>query len=373
MFENFVVPQALRPRDPRFGCGPSLIPPAHLAALAATGTAYMGTSHRQAPVKKVVEEIQQGLKAYFGLPQDYVVVLGNGGATMLWDMIGLGLVERSSLHFTCGEFSEKWHKAHALIPWISAEEVKVPYGQGLAPEERAGFDFVCTTLNETSTGVQNTHLPKNPSADVLWAMDATSGAGQIPIDHRRIDLYYFSPQKVLASDGGLFVAFLSPKALERAKRIAADKTRFVPESFKWSHAIENGAGHQTYNTPALATLFLLNEQVKLLNQIGEARVASLAQEKARLLYGWATSRSYLTPFVKDPSHRSQAVATIDVDERYPVGDLTRVLRAQGVAVDIDGYRKLGRNQLRIAFFHNVALEDLEKLTQVIDLAIESNG
>ncbi len=333
----------------------------------------MGTSHRQAPVKQVVREIQEGLKNYFSLPADYQVVLGNGGATMLWDMIGLGLVEQASQHFTCGEFSEKWHHAHSLIPWIKTSQEKVNYGEGIRPYEVAGCDMVCTTLNETSTGVQNTFLPAVISPDVLWAMDATSGAGQIPVDIKRVDLYYFSPQKVWASDGGLFVAFLSPKAQERIRKVASDKSRYIPESFKLIHALELGLNHQTYNTPALATLFLLNEQVKLLNQLGESAVAKQAAAKAQWLYDWAEKRPYLSAFVTDPTYRSQAVATIDVAPRYSVPDLTSMLRRQQVAVDIDGYRKLGRNQLRIAFFHNISLEDLMKLTQAIDLAIETNS
>lgn len=371
MFENFSVPSALRPADPRFGCGPSLIPVEHLQRLAQTGVNYMGTSHRRDAVKHVVREVQEGLQQYFALPNDYEVVLGNGGATFYWDMIGLGLVEKSSFHFVCGEFSEKWFKAHRQIPWLSSQAEQVPYGEGINPREVAGFDLICATLNETSTGVQLNQIPQLKSAMSLMAIDATSGAGQIEVDFRNVDLYYFSPQKVFASDGGLYVSILSPKALKRAQAIAADKSRFIPESLKWTHAIENSRNHQTYNTPALATIFLLNEQIKRLNQLGQAEVVKSASAKAQLLYQWAESKSYLTPFVKDATFRSQSVATIDVDPGYKVDDLTKRLRELGVAQDIEGYRKLGRNQLRIAFFHNVALADLEKLTQIISAAIES--
>jgi phosphoserine aminotransferase len=372
MFENFSVPADLRPSDPRFGCGPSLIPLEHLQNLAATGASYMGTSHRKDGVKNVVREIQEGLRTYFSLPQGYEVILGNGGATMFWDMIGLGLVEKSSAHFTCGEFSEKWYKAHKLIPWITTKQISVDYGRGLEMHEEPGFDLLCTTLNETSTGVQNTQVPQLQNLKTLVAMDATSGAGQILTDIKNVDLYYFSPQKVFASEGGLYVAFLSPKAIERAERLGRDASRFVPESFKWQHAIQNGRGNQTYNTPALATLFLLNQQVKRLNQLGQSAVVAQAQRKAALLYNWAEAKPYLSPFVKDAAHRSTAVATIDVDEKFKVDDITKVLRQQGVAIDIDGYRKLGRNQLRIALFHNIRYDDLDKLTSVISLMIESS-
>lgn len=373
MFEKFSVPADLRPSDPRFGCGPSLIPLEHLQNLAATGASFMGTSHRKDTVKNVVREIQEGLRTYFGLPQGYEVILGNGGATMFWDMIALGLVEKSSLHYTCGEFSEKWYKAHKLVPWITAKQVSVEYGRGIEMKEEAGFDFICTTLNETSTGVQNTHVPVLQNNKTLVAMDATSGAGQILTDIKNVDLYYFSPQKVFASDGGLYVAFMSPKAIERAERLGRDTSRFVPESLKWQHAIDNGRGHQTYNTPALATLFLLNQQVKRLNQLGQEAVVSQAQRKANLLYKWAESKPYLSPFVKEAAHRSTAVATIDVDEKFKVDDITKVLRQQGVAIDIDGYRKLGRNQLRIALFHNIRHDDLDKLTSIISLMIEGSA
>lgn len=370
MFEKFSVPADLMPSDPRFGCGPSLVPLEHLQNLAATGASYMGTSHRKDAVKNVVREIQEGLRAYFSLPSGYEVVLGNGGATMLWDMIGLGLVEKSSVHFTCGEFSDKWYKAHKLIPWINTKQISVEYGRGIEMHEEPGFDFICTTLNETSTGVQNTRVPTMKNAQTLVAMDATSGAGQIMTDLKNVDLYYFSPQKVFASEGGLYVAFMSPKAIERAERLGRETGRFIPESFKWQHAIENGRGHQTYNTPSLATLFLLNEQIKRLNKLGQDAVVAQAQRKAALMYNWAESKPYLSAFVKDVAHRSTAVATIDVDEKYKVDDITKILRKQNAAIDIDGYRKLGRNQLRIAMFHNIRHDDLDKLTSIISSMIE---
>lgn len=372
MFENFKVPQELFPNDPRFGVGPSLIPQEALTNLAQTGQKLLGTSHRKDAVKNVVKEMQEGLKKYFNLPAGHEVVLGNGGATFLWDMIALGMVKKSSLHFITGEFSEKWYKAHKLVPWISVSEVTVPYGQGLNAEARAGFDMICTTLNETSTGVMTSELPE-VDAQTILAIDATSGAGQIKVDFTKVDLYYFSPQKVFASEGGLYVAILSPKAIERAKKIQASD-RYIPESMKWSHAIENSRNHQTYNTPAVSTIFLLNEQVKLMNAFGgEEKVIAEAKRKAKLMYDWAEARPYLSAFVEEKRFRSEAVVTIDLDEKYKAEDLSKILRAQGAAIDIDSYRKLGRNQFRIALFHNVTYENLEKLTKMIDLAINSLG
>ena len=371
MFENFTIPDELRPTDPRFGVGPSRIPVEHLQKLAATGTSLLGTSHRKDAVKAVVREIQEGLVQYLNVPQGFEVVLGNGGATFVWDMIGLGLVEKSSVHFTCGEFSEKWHRAHQLIPWIKTHEVKVPYGQGIDATEVEGHDLICITQNETSTGVMITGLPELKNPNTLIAVDATSGAGQIAIDLKKVDVFYFSPQKVFAAEGGLYVAILSPKAIARAKKIQADSSRFIPESMKWSHAIENGRGHQTYNTPAVANLFLLNEQIKRMRQIGFEAVQRQAQEKASWMYTWAQAKPYLSCFVVEERYRSTAVATIDIDQKYSADALAQRLRELKVAIDIDGYRKLGRNQLRIGLFHNITLDDLKKLTKIIDLAIES--
>lgn len=373
MFENFKVPKELIPSDPRFGVGPSLIPTEAVQNLLNTGNSLLGTSHRKLPVRNVVKEVQDGIKSYFHLPADYEVVLGNGGATFVFDMIGLGLVEKSSAHFICGEFSDKWYRAHNIIPWISATPFKVEFGNGINPVEAPGHDMICCTLNETSTGVQLTNIPKLTNPETLMAVDATSGAGQIKADFSKIDYYFFSPQKVFASEGGLYVSIMSPKAIARAEKIAKDKSRFIPESMKWNHAIENSRQNQTYNTPAIATIFLLNEQIKLMNKLGEEKVIQEAKRKAALMYGWAEEKSYLSPFIKEKAHRSDAVATIDIDPKFNADNLAQMLRDQNVAVDIDGYRKLGRNQLRISMFHNVSYENLEKLTKIISLAIESRN
>jgi phosphoserine aminotransferase len=371
MFENFKVPSELMPSDPRFGVGPSLIPVQAVENLAKNSKHLLGTSHRKENVRKLVLELQEGIRNYFKLPKDYEVILGNGGATLVWDMIALGLVEKSSLHFVCGEFSDKWHRAHQNVPWINTKAHKVEFGKGINPVEEEGHDFICCTLNETSTGVLMTNLPKLKDLSRLVGVDATSGAGQIKLDFSRSDIYYFSPQKVFASEGGFYVAIMSPKAIERALKIGKDKTRFIPESLKWSHAIENSRQNQTYNTPAISTIFLMNEQVKLMNQLGEDKVIEMAKGKAEFVYHWAESKAYLEPFVQDKKFRSHAVATINVDERFNVEELAKVLKRQDAAFDIEGYRKLGKNQLRIALFHNVSFENLQKLTHIISLAIES--
>lgn len=370
MFESFKVPSELLPTDPRFGVGPSLIPLESVEELVKTGHKLLGNSHRKSAVKNLVKDIQEGIRTYFKLPEDHEVLIGNGGATFLFDMIGLGMVEKSSLHYVTGEFSGKWFNSHKSIPWISAEAVKVEFGQGLNPKQEAGHDVICCTLNETSTGVMVSETPKM-NGDVLLAIDATSGAGQIKVDFEAVDIYFFSPQKVFASEGGLYVAILSPKAIERANRIGQDKSRFIPDSMKWSHSIDNSRLNQTYNTPAISTLFFLNEQIKRMNALGEEKVLAEAKRKAKMIYDWAESKDYLRPYIEDPRFRSQAVATIDVDEKYKSEDLSKVLRAQDAAYDIDSYRKLGRNQFRIALFQNVTYENLEKLTKIISLAIES--
>ncbi|MBA2403395.1 MAG: phosphoserine transaminase [Bdellovibrionales bacterium] len=372
MFESFKVPKELIPSDPRFGVGPSLIPTEAVANLAKTGHELLGTSHRKDSVRKLVKEMQDGLRTYFKLPADYEVVIGNGGATLLWDMIGLGLVEKNPYHFICGEFSDKWFRANKNIPWLSPDSKKVDFGQGINPTAVAGHDLIACTLNETSTGVMLSELPQ-VDAKTIMAIDATSGAGQIPIDFKKSDIYYFSPQKVFASEGGFYVAIMSPKAIERASKIAKDSARFIPESFKWSHAIEYSKINQTYNTPAISTIFLLNEQVKLLNKLGEDQVVKEAKRKAALVYGWANEKSYLSPYITEEKFRSLAVATIDIKENFIADDLANILRAQGLVYDIDAYRKLGRNQFRISMFHNVSYENLEKLTKIISLAIESHA
>ncbi len=372
MAMNFTntIPEELIPSDPRFGCGPSLIPQQRLYKLADIGPKFMGTSHRQATIKNTVKEIQEGLTKYFGLPAGYKVILGNGGASFFWDMLGLGAVQESVHCYVCGEFSQKCYQAMKNIPWIEATKTEVPFGQGLDVYDQENADLICTVLNETSTGVQITSYPERRKGRLL-AIDATSGAGQIPVDFSKIDFYYFSPQKVFASEGGLYIAILSPQAIERVKEVKELK-RYIPVIMDFSLALENGEGNQTYTTPSLSGLFFLNEQIKELNVLGEKKVAALAEDKAELIYEWALSCGYAKPFIKEDKFRSRSVATIDIDDAYDATEIAKYLREQGIAVDIDSYRKLGRNQFRISMFHSIKKEDLDKLTQVIDFIVAQN-
>lgn len=370
MFKNLEIPRHLVPSDPRFGVGPSLVPQAFVEKLAKAKN-YLGTSHRKPGVVAVVAELQEGMRKYFDLPEGYEIVIGNGGATLFWEIMGLSLVEHGSSHFVCGEFSEKAYKAHKNIPWIKTAVEKVPYGEPIKAYHKEGYDLTLCVLNETSTGVMNTDLPDRKEGHLL-CVDATSGAGQIKVDFKKVDVYYFSPQKVFASEGGTWIAIMSPQAIEQAFRVSADPNRFIPIALNLRTAIEYSRLHQTYNTPSLSSLFYLNEQVKLMNELGEDEVIRLAKEKAHLLYSWAEEKNYLSCSVSDASARSISVATIDVDEKYPMEELAKRLRELEVAFDIEGYRKLGRNQLRIALFHNVSLENLRKLTQMISYAIENS-
>ncbi len=370
MFENFKTPDNLVPSDPRFGCGPSLVPVEFLERLAKTGQHLLGTSHRKSAIRNLVKELQDGFRKYFKVPADYHVVLGNGGATGMFDMIALGLVEKKVAHFTCGEFSQKWYKSSKAVPWIEAEEFSVEFGQGIDAKTVPGTDLLAVTLNETSTGVQVTGIPKVDD-NVLLAVDATSGAGQIPCNIADTDVFFFSPQKVFAAEGGLWIAIMSPKAIKRALDINEDKSRYIPPFFNWKTAITNSEKNQTYNTPAVANVFILNEQVKLMNELGYEKVCELANKKADLLYSWATEKPYLECYITEEKYRSAAVACINVDEKYPANDLIKIFEKERSVYGIDAYRKLGKNQFRISLFHNVKYDDLKKLTETISLAIES--
>lgn len=368
MFENLEIPLELKPKDPRFGVGPSLIPNNHLQNLAKYGDEFLGTSHRQLAVRKICQEFQEGLKKFYKLPSGYEVILGNGGSTFLFDMIGLGLVKRKSYHYVSGEFSNKWYEAHKSIPWIEANAHHCDYGHCHNPQDQAGFDMICCTHSETSTGVMLSSFPK-VGDDTLLAVDATSSAGQVELDLSRVDLYFFSPQKVFAGEGGFYVVIMSPKALKRASELY-DVDHYRPKVMSWKFAIENSLQNQTYNTPSLSGIFLLNEQMKLLNSIGLSEVQNQAKKKYKLIKTWVDEKSYLEFYVKDEQFRSITVATINVDKKFPVSDLANRLRDKKMAFDIEGYRKLGENQLRISLFHNITFEDLEKLTKIISYAIE---
>ncbi|MEU7279061.1 phosphoserine transaminase [Streptomyces sp. NPDC045431] len=365
------IPTDIKPADGRFGAGPSKVRTEALDALAATGTSLLGTSHRQAPVKNLVGEVREGVRALFSLPDGYEVILGNGGSTAFWDIATHGLIESKSQHLSFGEFSSKFAKAAKLAPWLE-EPTVISSDPGTHPEPRAeaGVDVYAFTHNETSTGVA-APIKRVQGADegALVLVDATSGAGGLPVDITESDVYYFAPQKSFASDGGLWIGVFSPAALERAQRVHASG-RHVPEFFSLPTAIDNSLKNQTYNTPALSTLFLLNEQLKWINgQGGLDWSVRRTADSSRTLYGWAEESKYAAPFVSDPAKRSQVIGTIDFSDEVDAAAVAKALRANGI-VDTEPYRKLGRNQLRIAMFPAVEPSDVEALTKCIDYVIE---
>ncbi|WP_030207909.1 phosphoserine transaminase [Streptomyces sp. NRRL S-87] len=365
------IPADIKPADGRFGAGPSKVRTEALDALAATGTSLLGTSHRQAPVKNLVGSVRDGIRALFSLPEGYEVILGNGGSTAFWDVATHGLIERKSQHLTFGEFSSKFAKAAKLAPWLD-EPTVVSSEPGTHPEPvaEAGVDVYAFTHNETSTGVA-APLKRVAGADegALVLVDATSGAGGLPVDITETDVYYFAPQKSFASEGGLWLAAFSPAALERAQRIHASG-RHVPEFFSLPTAIDNSLKNQTYNTPALSTLFLLDQQLKWINgQGGLSWATERTAASARALYGWAEESKYATPFVADAAKRSSVIGTIDFSDEIDAAAIAKVLRANGI-VDTEPYRKLGRNQLRIAMFPAIDPADVQALTACIDYVIE---
>ena len=365
------LPPALLPQDGRFGAGPSKVREAQLEALAATGRRYLGTSHRQEPVRAQVARLREGLRGLFSLPDGYEVVLGNGGATEFWDIATFGLIERRSQHLSFGEFSSKFAAAAQAAPFLEDPSVvRCEPGTHPLPQPEPGVDLYALTHNETSTGVMMPIArPAGTDEGALVAVDATSGAGGLPVDPTAFDVYYFSPQKCFASDGGLWLALMSPAALERVARIGASG-RWVPASYDLGIALDNSTKDQTYNTPSLATIFLMAEQVDWLNaQGGLDWAVSRTADSASRLYGWADASSYATPFVQDPAMRSAVVGTIDLDERVDAATVSQVLRAHGV-VDTEPYRKLGRNQLRISMFPAVEPDDVQALTACVDAVVE---
>ncbi len=365
------IPADLLPRDGRFGAGPSKIQTSHLDALAATGAALMGTSHRQAPVRDTVGRVRDGLAALFSLPEGHEVVLGNGGATAFWDVATHGLIRERSQHLSFGEFSSKFAKAAAMAPWLAEPSVITSEpGSRPSPVAEPGVDAYAWAHNETSTAVMAPVVrPAGAGDDALVLVDATSGAGGLPVDLSEVDTYYFAPQKCFASDGGLWIAIMSPTALARAEEIAASD-RHIPAFFDLPTAIDNSRKNQTYNTPSVATLFLMAEQIDWMNaQGGLDGMVARTTESSDALYGWAEKTAYTTPYVTDPEHRSLVIGTIDFDDRIDAAAIAAVLRAHGV-VDTEPYRKLGRNQLRIAMYPAVDPADVEALTACIDHVVE---
>jgi len=373
---NWVIPADLRPADGRFGSGPSKVRPEQLAALAATGSSYLGTSHRQAGVKSVVRRVREGLATLLGAPDGYEIVLGNGGATAFWDIATFALIEQRSQHLSFGEFSAKFAAAAAAAPHLGEPSViKAEPGTTALARAEDGIDAYCWPHNETSTGVM-TRIVRPAGIDdaaadggALVLIDATSGAGGLPVDLAEADAYYFAPQKAFASDGGLWLAALSPRAVERVERLKAGG-RWTPAFLDLATAIEQSRLDQTYNTPALGTLLMLADQVDWMNAQGglEWAVGRTADSSGRL-YTWAEKSPYASPFVAEPELRSLVVGTIDFSPEVDAAAIAKVLRANGI-VDTEPYRKLGRNQLRIAMFPAIDPADVEALTTCIDWVVE---
>jgi phosphoserine aminotransferase len=358
------IPPDLLPADGRFGCGPSKVRPEQVEALAKAGSDYLGTSHRQARVRFEVGGLRNGLAELFALPDGYEILLGNGGTTCFWDMASFGLIEERSQHLAFGEFSAKFAEVVRKAPHLGDPSVRSsePGTHPVAvPED--GIDAYCLTHNETSTGVA---MPiTRPAEDGLALVDATSAAGGLRVDLDECDVYYFAPQKCLAADGGLWLAAVSPAAVERIERIKASG-RWCPAFLDLATAVEQSRLDQTYNTPALATVLLAREQVDWICQNGGLEwAASRCDRSASIIYGWAEAHELATPFVTDPAQRSHVVATIDLDGSIDATVVSGVLRANGI-VDTDSYRKLGRNQLRIALFPAIDPSDVEQLTRSID-------
>jgi phosphoserine aminotransferase len=365
------IPDNLKPADGRFGCGPSKVRPEALDALVATGRSFLGTSHRQDGVRSVVGRIRGGLREMFALPEGYEVVLGNGGATAFWDIATFQLILERSEHLSFGEFSAKFATAARQAPFLG-EPIVVSSKPGTHPSPRAepGVDAYALTHNETSTGVA---MPIRRVAgaddDALMLVDATSAAGGLPVEAAEFDAYYFSPQKCFAADGGLWIALLSSAALARAERISSGG-RWVPASYDLTTAIDNSRKDQTYNTPALATLFLFADQIGwLLGQGGLEWATARTADSAGRLYTWAEKSDYAEPFVGDPAQRSAVVGTVDFAESVDAAAVANVLRANGI-VDTEPYRKLGRNQLRVGMFPAVDPADVEALTTCVDYVVE---
>ena len=370
---DITIPADLLPVDGRFGCGPSRVRQAQLDAFAKEGARLMGTSHRQAPVKKLVNRVQTGLMDLFHNPAGYEIVMGNGGSTAFWDVAAFSLVEKKAQNLVHGEFGAKF--ASALTnPWLEKPTViNGEPGSRLELRAEAGVDSYAYPQNETSTGVV-APVKRVAGADsgALMFTDATSAAGGIDFDAKETDVYYFAPQKNFASDGGLWFALMSPAALERAEKIHAGD-RYIPEFLSVKTAIDNSRLNQTLNTPAIATLFLLADQIDWMNSNGGLAWADARTKTASdHLYQWADASAYATPFVSNPDHRSQVVVTIDFDEKIDAAAIAKVLRANGI-VDTDPYRKLGRNQLRIATFTAMELADVQALTGAIDYVVAQLG
>jgi len=371
---TITIPADLKPSDGRFGSGPSKVRPEQVEYLTSIATTVLGTSHRQKPVKDLVRRVREGLGTFFGLPEGYEVVLGNGGATAFWDIAAFNLVRARAAHLAFGEFSSKFAGVTRNAPFLGDSTVfKGEPGTLPRAEAVAGADVYAWAHNETSTGVM-APVQRVAGADdgALVLVDATSGAGGLPVDVSQADAYYFAPQKSFASDGGLWLALMSPAALARVEEIKGSG-RWIPDFLDLTTAIDNSRKDQTYNTPAVATLAMLANQIEWMNgQGGLAWATGRTADSSSRLYGWAESTEYTTPFVVDPAARSQVVGTVDFADGVDAAAVAKVLRANGI-VDVEPYRKLGRNQLRVAMFPAVEPADVEALTRCIDLVVDKLG
>jgi phosphoserine aminotransferase len=365
------IPDTLKPSDGRFGCGPSKVRPEALAELAEQ-TDLIGTSHRQAPVRDLVARVRTGLGELFDLPDGYEVALGNGGTTAFWDAAAAWLVRERPLHLSYGEFSSKFAKATAGAPFLE-EPIVIEAAPGDAPAPAAdpGADAIAWAHNETSTGVMLPVERPEGAGDSLVLIDATSGAGGLPVDVGQADAYYFAAQKAFAAEGGLWLALLSPAAIQRIEQLDGIDGRWQPAFLSLAIALENSRKDQTYNTPAIATLFLIADQIGWFLEGGGLDFGvSRSRSSSEHLYGWAEASELATPFVGDPAKRSLVVGTIDFDDEVDAAALAATLRANGI-VDVEPYRKLGRNQLRIGMFPAVEPADVEALTACIDWVLEN--
>ncbi|MHB1488022.1 MAG: phosphoserine transaminase [Acidimicrobiales bacterium] len=364
------IPKSLLPTDGRFGCGPSKVRPEAVSGLVQAAPGYLGTSHRQAGVKSVVRAIRAGLGELFSLPDGYEVVMGNGGTTTFWDIASFGLIERKSQHLSFGEFSSKFAAACAAAPHLDAPQViKSEVGTHPWPEVNAEVDLYALTHNETSTGVAM-DIQRPSGATGLVAVDATSAAGGLRVDSGQFDAYYFAPQKCFAADGGLWLALLSPAALERAAQVTSSG-RWVPASLDLSVAIDNSSKDQTYNTPALATLHLMADQLAwMLSNGGLEWTASRCDQSAATIYDWAEASPFAMPFVTKPDERSHVVATIDFVDEVDAARVAKILRSNGI-LDTEPYRKLGRNQLRVGLFPAIDPDDVAALCACIDHVVSA--
>ncbi|WP_414654433.1 phosphoserine transaminase [Intrasporangium sp.] len=371
---TITIPDELIPSDGRFGSGPSKVRPEQVEHLASLGRTVLGTSHRQAPVKNLVGSVRDRLRSLFSLPDGYEVILGNGGSTAFWDIAAFGLVRDRAQHLSFGEFSSKFAAVTQKAPFLGDSSViKADPGTLATPRAEAGVDVYAWPHNETSTGVMApVQRVEGADPDALVLVDATSGAGGLPVDVTQADVYYFAPQKCFASDGGLWLALFSPAALARVEEIAASG-RWVPDFFSLPTAIDNSLKNQTYNTPAVATLAMLDAQLEWLGGNGGLDWATArTKDSSSRLYEWAEQTSYTTPYVADPAARSQVVGTIDFDDAIDAAAVAKVLRAHGI-VDVEPYRKLGRNQLRVAMFPAVEPDDVSTLTKAVEYVVSQLG